>query len=250
MKLITKLFLTSVPLAALMLGGCKKSEPGQGDKSVASGQITIAMMPKSKGNAYFISCRKGADEAAKELGCKLLWDGPTEPDPAKQNEIVDTWITRGVDVIAVAVENREGISTSLRKAREKRIKVITWDSDAEPDARDFLINQATPEGIGFTLMDEAARALGGKGQFAIITASLTAANMNEWQKYIEQRRADKYPDIKMAALRPCDDMKDKAFAEATAILNANPDVKLIMAICSPAVPGASEAVKQSGRKEV
>src|SRR5205807_7925945 len=76
------------------------------------------------------------------------------------------------------------------------------------------------------------------------------ANMNEWQKYIEQRRAEKYPEIKMAALRPCDDMKDKAFAEATAILNANPDVKLIMAICSPAVPGAAEAVKQSGRKDV
>ena len=54
----------------------------------------------------------------------------------------------------------------------------------------------------------------------------------------------------MAALRPCDDLKDKAFAEATAILNANPNVKLIMAICSPAVPGASEAVKQSGKTDV
>jgi rhamnose transport system permease protein len=181
---------------------------------------------------------------------KLLWDGPTDPDPARQNEIVETWITRGVDVIAVAVENRAGISTSLRKARQSGIKVITWDSDAEPDAREFLVNQATPEGIGFTLMDQAAEVLGGKGEFAIITASLTAANMNEWQKYIEQRRADKYPQIKMAALRPCDDLKDRAFAEATAILNAYPNVKLLMAICSPAVPGASEAVKQSGRKDV
>jgi rhamnose transport system permease protein len=242
--------------ATLLLGsGCNKQEKGADAKSDdrASGvgkQITVALMPKSKGNAYFISCRKGADQAAGELGAKLLWDGPTEPDPAKQNEIVETWITRGVDVIAVAVENRQGISTALRKARQKGIKVITWDSDAESDARDFLVNQATPEGIGFALMDEAAQALGGTGEFAIITASLTAANMNEWQKFIEQRRADKYPEIKMAALRPCDDMKDKAFSEATAILNANPNVKLIMAICSPAVPGASEAVKQSGRKDV
>src|SRR2546426_4552071 len=54
----------------------------------------------------------------------------------------------------------------------------------------------------------------------------------------------------MAALRPCDDLKDKAFSEATTILNANPNVKLIMAICSPAVPGAAEAVKQAGRKDV
>jgi rhamnose transport system substrate-binding protein len=216
----------------------------------ADKQLTIAMMPKSKGNAYFISCRKGAEQAAKDLGVKLLWDGPTEPDPARQNEIVETWITRGVDVIAVSVENKEGLSTALRKAKEKGIKIITWDADAEPDARDFLINQATPEGIGFTLMDEAAKALGGKGEFAIITSSLTAANQNEWIKYIKQRMEEKYPDIKLAALRPCDDQKDKAFSEATAILNSNPNVKVIMAVCSPAVPGAAEAVKQSGRKDV
>ena len=74
--------------------------------------------------------------------------------------------------------------------------------------------------------------------------------MIEWQKQIEKRRLDKYPDIKMAALRPCDDLQKKAFDEANTLLNAYPNVKLIMAICSPAVPGAAEAVKQSGRKDV
>ena len=51
----------------------------------------------------------------------------------------------------------------------------------------------------------------------------------------------------MIALRPCDDLKDKAQSEATALLGANPNLKLIMAICSPAVPGAAEAVKQAGK---
>jgi rhamnose transport system substrate-binding protein len=230
---------------ALAGAACKKSAENGGGK-----QVTVAMMPKSKGNAYLISCKKGAEEAAKELNVKLLWDGPTEPDPARQNEIVETWITRGVDVIAASVENREGLSTALRKAKQKGIKVVTWDADAEKDARDFLVNQATPEGIGFALMDEAAKALGGKGEFAIITSSLTAANQNEWIKYVEQRRAEKYPDIKQVALRPCDDLKDKAFSEATNILNSNPNVKVIMAVCSPAVPGAAEAVKQSNRNDV
>ena len=238
-----KKLLTALLSVSLVLGAA-------GTGNAADKPLTIAMMPKSKGNAYFISCRKGAEQAAKELGVKLLWDGPTEPDPAKQNEIVETWITRGVDVIAVSVENREGLSTALRKAKEKGIKIITWDADAEPDARDFLINQATPEGIGYTLMDEAAKALGDKGEFAIITSSLTAANQNEWIKNIKQRMEEKYPDIKLAALRPCDDLKDKAFSEATAILNSNPNVKVIMAVCSPAVPGAAEAVKQSGRVKV
>lgn len=213
-------------------------------------RVTVAMMPKSKGNAYFIACRKGAEEAAEELGVDLIWDGPTDPDPAKQNEIVDTWITRGVDVIAVAVENRDGISSVLRKARQRGIKVVTWDADAVPDARDYFVNQATPQGIGHTLMDHAGRILGGKGEFAIITASLTAANMIEWQKHIETRRVEKYPNIKMAALRPCDDLQKKAFDETNTVLNAHPNVKLIMAICSPAVPGAAEAVKQARRQDV
>ena len=213
-------------------------------------QLTIAMMPKSLGNAYFIACRRGAEEAANQLGAKLLWDGPTDPDPAKQNEIVETWITRGVDVMAVACENREGISTALRKARQRGIKVITWDSDAEPDARDFFVNQATVEGIGNALMDNAARVLGGKGEFAIITASLTASNMNQWRKQIELRRQSKYPDINMATVQPCDDLQSKAFEQANTIMSAFPQVKLIMAICSPAVPGAAEAVKQAGRSDV
>lgn len=212
--------------------------------------LTVAMMPKSKGNAYFIACRKGAEEAAKELGIDLIWDGPTETDPAKQSEVVDAWITRGVDVIAVSVENREALSGVLRKARSRGIKVVTWDADAEPDARDFFVNQATPQGIGYTLMDNAARLLDNKGQFAIVTASLTAANQNEWRKHIEARLKEKYPDIKLAGVQPCDDQQSKAFEVTTSILNSNPDVKLIMAICSPGVPGAAEAVKQLGRKDV
>ena len=43
----------------------------------------IAMMPKAKGDPYFISCKTGAEEAARELGAELLWDGPTDLDPAK-----------------------------------------------------------------------------------------------------------------------------------------------------------------------
>ena len=96
---------------------------GGGGGGAATEGLTVAMMPKNKGNPYFASCRQGAEEAAKELGVKLLWDGPTETDAAKQNEVVEAWITRGVNVIAVSVENREGLSTVLRKARGRGIKV-------------------------------------------------------------------------------------------------------------------------------
>ncbi len=231
-------------LAGVSSRGAASAAPASGQRPV------IAMMPKAKGDPYFISARQGAEQAARELGVDLIWDGPTDLDPAKQNEVVDAWITRGVDAIAVSVENRVAISTVLRKARQRGIKVITWDADAEPDARDFLVNQATPQGIGYTLTDQAAQMMNGQGEFAIITASLTAANQNEWIKYIRQRLAEKYPRMKLVAIQPSEGDRDRAFAETQTVLKVHPHVRVIMAIAAPAVPGAAEAVAQSGRTDV
>ncbi len=210
----------------------------------------IAMMPKAKGDPYFVSCLAGAEEAARELGVTLIWDGPTGLDAARQNEMVENWITRGVDVIAIAVENRGAISTVLRKARDRGIKVVTWDADAEQDARDYFVNQATAEGIANTLTDEAARLMNGRGEFAIVTGALSAANQNEWIANIRRRLAEKHPGLTLATIRPSDDDRDKAFAETQTIMRAFPKVRLVMAISAPAVPGAAEAVRQAGRKDL
>ncbi len=237
--------------AWLVMTGCKPSGAAGGGAGEGGGggskRLMVGFLPKSKGNAYFVSCREGAESAAKDLGVELVFDGPVSPDPARQSEIVENWISLGMDAMAVACENKDGISTALRKARAKGIPVVTFDADALADARDYFVNQATPEGIGNALMDEAARLCGGSGQFAIITASLTAQNMVEWQRRIEARRVEKHPGMTLVALRPCDDLKDRAQAEATTLMGAHPDLRLIMAICSPAVPGTAEAVKQAGK---
>lgn len=213
-------------------------------------RLTIAVMPKAKGDPYFISARVGAEEAAKELGVNLIWDGPTSLDASQQNELVENWITRGVDAIVVAVENRGSISTVLRKARAHGIPVMTWDADAQPDARDYFLNQATPEGIAEALADEAARLLPQGGDFAIVTGALSAENQNEWIRDIKARIASAHPNLKLVTVQPSDDDRDKAFNQTQVILKAFPQVRLIMAISAPAVPGAAEAVQQSGRKEV
>ncbi len=225
-------------LSAFTFLSCSKSESGK--------KLTIALLPKSKGNQYFVTCEKGARTAAKELDAELKFDGPINSDPAKQNEIVENWITDGVDVILAACENKDSISTALKKAQAAGIKVITYDADAQPDARSFFVNQATAQGIGEQLMDTAATLTNSEGEFAIITGTLTAANLNEWIKYIKERHA-KYPNMKLVDIKPCDDLKDKAQQEATNLLSAYPNLKAIIAVCSPAVPGAAEAVKQAGK---
>ena len=216
----------------------------------SAGTITIGVMPKAKGDPYFISCRAGAEEAAKQLHVNLIWDGPTGLDAAKQNEVIEGWITRHVDAISVSVENAAGISTVLRKARAQGIKVTTWDADAEANARDYFINQATPEAIGNTLIDETARVMHDNGEFAIITGALSAANQNIWISFMRQRVKEKYPRLKLVTVRPSDDDRDKAFEETQTLLKVYPNIKTIVGISAPAVPGAGEAVKQSGRRDV
>jgi rhamnose transport system permease protein len=236
-----------VALAAIACG-CRA---GVGVGVENANAITVAMMPKNKGNPYFVSCRQGAEEAAQALGVKLLWDGPTETDPAKQNDVVESWITRGVQAIAVSVENREAISTVLRKARGRGIKVVTWDADADPDARDAFVNQATPAGIADVLLGHAARLAGpAGGEIGIITGSLTAANQNSWIAEMRTLLKTKYPQLTLVDIRPSDDDRKKAFDETQTLLRVHPKVKVILAIASPAVPGAAEAVKQSGRTDV
>jgi ABC-type sugar transport system substrate-binding protein len=241
--MIRKFHLLSIALfAALPLVSCKKSED--------VGKTSVGFLLKSKGNQYFVTCEKGARAAAEELDIDLRVDGPISADPAKQNEIVENWITDGVDVIVAACENRDSISTALRKAQDAGIKVITYDADSQPDARSFFSNQATAQGIGEKLIDTTAELTGGEGKYAIITGTLTSANMSEWIEFLKKRQAAEYPKMELVDIRPCDDNKDKAQQEATNLLSANPDLKAIISVCSPGVPGAAEAVKQAGKAGV
>ncbi len=226
-------------LSVLPFLSCKKAE--------TDGRLSVGFLLKSKGNQYFVTCEKGARKAAEDLGIDLRTDGPISADPAKQNEIVENWITDGVDVIVAACENRDSISTALRKAQDAGIRVVTYDADAQPDARSFFANQATAQGIAEKLIDSAVEQMGAEGEFAIITGTLTSANLNEWIKHIKERQAEKYPGLKLVDVRPCDDQKDKAQQEATNLLSAHPNLKAIVAVCSPGVPGAAEAVKQAGK---
>src|SRR5204863_281224 len=81
----------------------------------------VAMMPKAKGDPYFISARKGADSAANALNVELLWDGPTDLDPAKQNEVVEAWITRGI--MAIAAPAVPGAAEAVKQSGRTDVKV-------------------------------------------------------------------------------------------------------------------------------
>jgi len=74
---------------------------------------------------------------------------------------------------------------------------------------------------------------------------------DDWQyARITKRLAERHPGLTLATIRPSDDDRDKAFAETQTIMRVFPATKLIMAISAPAVPGAAEAVRQAGRRDL
>lgn len=248
--------LVGLSLVAGLVLGCSGGAK-EGDTATPSGEgdsskkITVAMLPKKKGVPYFTSCSEGAMEAAKEMNVELIYDGPTSGDPAEAAKKIDEWTAQGVDVIAISPNDPAVLGPAMKRARDAGIKVITWDADAAPETREFLVNQATPEEIGFSLVDAMAKDLGGdkaEGEVAIVTAALTAANQNEWMKHMKTR-LEKYPGLKLVEVKPSNEDQKLAFSVSQDLMKAYPNLKGIFAISSVAFPGAAEAIKQANKTD-
>lgn len=209
--------------------------------------IKIGLMPKLMGIDYFNACEKGAKEAAAELGIELVYDGPDTNDVSRQTAMVEAWIARKFDVIAIAPNDPHAISPALRKARKRGIKVITWDADADEDSRDFFINQAENSAIAKTLIDVMAEGIGEDGKYLILTGSLTADNQNQWMREMEKYRKEKHPKLTNLSEAPKVSQEDQALATRVTVdcLKSYPEMQGLFAITSVALPGAAEGLRKT-----
>jgi len=232
---------------AVALIGCHRSPA---TSATSNGKkVTVCLLPKKKGVPYFSSCAKGAEEAAKELGIDLIFDGPTDGSPEKAASMIERWTLQGVSAIAVSPNDPDVLAPAMKAARAKGIPVLTWDADGKPDARAFMVVQATSKDIGYALVDTMAKDLGGdaaEGDVAIVTASITAANQNEWIEFMKERLT-KYPKLKLVDIKPSNEDQRVAFQATKDLLNAYPNLRGVWGISSVSFPAAAEAIKQSGK---
>jgi rhamnose transport system substrate-binding protein len=210
-------------------------------------RLSIGVMPKLVGIDYFNACERGAREAAAELGVELIYDGPVTNDVTKQAEMLDAWITRRFDVIAVAPNDPHALAPTLRRAAAQGIKVVTWDADSDEDSRVYFVNQAPLREFGHTLVRVMAEQVNGTGPVAIVTGSLTAANQNAWMESMREAVSGSYPGLEIVTVKPSEEDQQLAFRVTQDLLKAYPALKGIFAITTVALPGAAEAVRQAGR---
>ncbi len=216
-------------------------------QGAAQKKLQIAFVPKLVGIPYFNAMEKGGNQAAKELGVDFVYTGSTTADSAAQIQIVDNLITKGVDAISVAPDDPAAISPILKKAQDKGIKVYTSDTDAPGSVRAVFVDQALAEDIGNTTMDELAGAMGGAGEYAIVSCGPTAQNLNAWIAIEKKRQAAKYPQMKLVALKYAGEDVQQGISVARDLITAFPNLKGLIGQCSTSAPAVAEAVTQMNK---
>jgi len=219
-------------------GGAKSSGNGTGGAGKASYAITF--LPKNLGNAYFDTSDAGGKAAIEEFGGTYAEVGPAESGPDAQVPFINTLTQQGADGIVVSANDPKAICDALNEARDNGTKVVTFDSDTNPECRDLFVNQATAEGIAKTQIDLVAEQIGKKGQIAILSSTPNATNQNAWIDIMKTYLASDYPDIELVEIAYGSDDDQTAFDKTAALLQSHPDLK---GIVSPTTVGISAAAR-------
>jgi rhamnose transport system substrate-binding protein len=236
-----KRFFCLLAVAVLAVGGCASHKAAK-----------LGFMPKLTAIPYFQACKRGAEEAAKELGIELVYDGPNEADVNQQLDMLNQWIDSGEYWgIAVACNDPDRIAHVLKRAQDKGITVITYDADANA-GRSYFVNQATYESVAEAMVDSMAYQLEpkGEGEVGILTSSVQAPNQSEWAKRMKAYAKKKYPRLRFLPEVEHGEDRDPGINKAKALIQANKDLKGIIGLTSVAVPAAAEAVRQKRKKGV
>ena len=214
--------------------GDSGSDGGGGDKT------SVTFLPKNLGNPYFDVTARGGEAAVKEFGGTFDQVGPQEATPDGQVQYINTAAQQGVNALVISANDPDALCDSIQEARDAGTKVVTFDSDTNPDCRDLYISQATAEGIAKTQVDMIAEQIGDEGEIAILSATANATNQNAW---IDMMKADleaNHPNITLVDTVYGDDDDQKSFDQTAALLQNHPDLK---GIVSPTTVGIAAAAR-------
>jgi rhamnose transport system substrate-binding protein len=227
-------------LAALLLAaGCSRLP--------RNSETLFVMVPKLVGIPYFNAARDGASQEAERMGLHFFYTGPTAADASLQVDVIAGLLARHPAILAVSCDDANALAPVLRRARRYGIPVLTWDADAQPDSRDWFVSQVEDETLGRHVMDVLADQLGGRGQYAIITGSLTASNLNAWLYWMQKQQQEKYPEMQLVAVVPGNDDQQQSFVQAQSLLQAYPNLRGLIGNSSAAPPAIARAIEQAGQ---
>lgn len=241
-----------------ILAGCGQAANPNNTSKQASSQATnetkapgakkfkIVIMPKLVGIPYFNASEIGAKKAGEDLGVEVIYTGPTKADAAEQVKMLEDLISKGVDAIAVAPNDPAALTPVLKKAKEKGIIVMDWDTPADQSLVDLSVHQIDDVLFAQHIWDSLVKNMGTEeGEYAILTGGLSAANLNTWIDNGLAYAKEKYPKLKLVTDKLATDEKQQvAYLKTLELIKAYPNLKGIIGISTPAPLGAAQAIQE------
>jgi rhamnose transport system substrate-binding protein len=211
--------------------------------------LKIAFLPKQLNNPYTDVETGGGKVAVGELKGDYKLVGPNDASASSQVSYINTLIQQQQNVIVIAANDPNAVCPSLNQARQAKIKIVSFDSDASKDCRDVFINQATTEGIGESLVKMASEQAGGSGEIAILSATPNATNQNAWIDVMKTELAKpENSKLKLVKIAYGNDDDQKSFQEAQGLLQSYPNLKVIVSPTTVGIAAASRYVSSSSYK--
>ncbi len=233
--------------AAAVLGLTVATGVGTARPSKQAAGYKVFLLPKFIGIPVFTQNNLGAKAAAKELGDSVTYNGPTDASATKQVGFIDNAVRQGYNAIIISADDPNAVAPALKRAKAKGVKVISYDADTAPDARDLYVSPPSAKDIGFFQVEWLGSQISYKGKIAILSAAPTAANQNTWIKFMKQAlKLPKYKGMQLVKIAYGNDNDTKSAQETQALLQAYPDLKGIIAPTTVGVAAAARALQQAG----
>ncbi|MCW8175750.1 rhamnose ABC transporter substrate-binding protein [Verminephrobacter aporrectodeae] len=209
----------------------------------------IAVVVKSLGNGFFDAVHQGAQEAAKELGnVEIIYTGPAQSTAEGQIEIINALISQKVAAIVISANDPDALVPSLKRAKDRGIKVLSFDSGVRKDGRMMHLNPSGNALIGEKLVKLTQQAIGDSGEIAILSATAQAMNQNVWIAEAKKVLArPEYQGLKLVGVVYGDNQSDKSYREAQGLFKSHPNLKAIIAPTTIAIAAAAKAVQDEGK---
>ncbi len=163
--------------------------------------------------------------------------------------MLNSLIAQRVDAIAVSANDPDALVPTLKRAMERGIKVVSYDSGGRAGgprgASRAVIGSAHRRNRGGADGRARAQVMEGKGKFAVVSATPTSTNQNSW--LAEMRKAlPQHAGLELVSVVYGDDVSDKSYREAVALLKQHPDLAVLVSISSVGIVASARAVEDQG----
>jgi len=230
----------------LVLAGCGGSNTSSGGSTPSSGgnTLNIVFLPKAINNPYFDTAAKGAKQAATALNGSFKQVGPSTASASDQVTWINNLTAQHVGAIVVSANDPNALSPALKQAMQQGIKVVSYDSDVTPDARQLFVNQANAEAIGRIEVQLLGKQLNYTGQIAILSAASTATNQNTWIGFMKDELSKpQYKNMQLVKIAYGNDDDQTSFNDTLSLMQAYPNLKGIISPTTVGIAAAARAIE-------